>query len=218
MKLYNQNTNRVVTTKTVTTDKGIFYVNKLTDEQLNTLGYYKLKYENQPSRRYYTSEVTTAIVNGVYTTSYRAVDKEISTVKAAMIKDLFETAEILLDTAEIDTTLGFKVKAARKDLDTYERGSKRNVLDVRDVNFKKYTITKQELDSIVNAVETNGILLLQTKGIKFDEIDAFTTVAECILYEATPYEVEEEIIDEMGEPTGEGTHTVTRYKNNVKEW
>ena len=218
MKLYNQNTGKVENLKLIMLNGAHMYTDKLTDVQLNDAGYFKLRKESPPARRYYTSKVVNAIVGTEYVTSYTAVNKDVEVIKALMIKDLLEAADKLSMNATLNTSLGFTVKATRNDLDSFERGSKRGILEVRDDKGGKHTVTKQEIDQIAIDIETQGLLLFETKWAKFDEIQLFTTIAECTLYEATPYDVEEEIVNEMGEPTGEGTHIVTKYKNNVKEW
>ena len=217
MKLYNINTDRIENDKTFTHDGINYIVNKLTTEELITFGRYKIKYLSKPNRRYYTSEETKELIDDVYTISYTQIEKALDDIKKLMHEDLFEASEKIEAETEIDTDLGYKVKGTRNDLDSFERGAKRGILEIRDTNYQKQNVNISELNNIITKIEDNGFLHFNTKGFKFDEINDFTTVQECMLYEATPYEKEIDEIDEFGELTGNKIID-TLYKNNVKEW
>ena len=58
------------------------------------------------------------------------------------------------------------------------------------------------MNQIATDIETQGIVLYDNKWARFDTIQAFTTVDECIYYEATPYDCD-------------GS---TCYRNNVTDW
>ena len=216
MKLYNQNTNRIENIKTILTP-GIKYTNKLTKEELNNLGYYLLKYESKPNKRYYNYETKTEIQEGYYVTSYTPVNKPIDEVKTLMQKELKKAFLEYAKRPQVDTSLGYSVQAGRNDLENFGIGKEFGIDAVRDINNEMHLVTQEDYNTIILAIKQKGILLYQTKWSKELEINEFETIQDCILYEATPYEVQEEITNEMGEPTGE-THIVTRYKNNTKEW
>jgi len=89
---------------------------------------------------------------------------------------------------------------------------------VIDADNIPHDVTSTDYDIILNAIELHGISLWQTKQTKRAEILSLLDIAACILYEATPYDAVEDILDPItGLPTG-STQTVTKYKNNVKEW
>lgn len=56
-----------------------------------------------------------------------------------------------------------------------------------------------------------------TQDIKEAEIEAFTTIEECILYEATPYDYTLTAQDELDGLGTEGT-IIERHRNRVTEW
>ena len=220
MKLYDNNKDRVGKFKTINTVDGVFYPSKLTEAQRNTYGYFDIEMVSPPNRRYYTYTESKSLIGNKFKNSFVVVDRNVSDVKALMVKDLDEAENRYRDAAIVTTVKGIKVRGTREDLDSFERGSKRGILEIRDKDRKKHTLTKQEIDQIAIDIETNGMILFQKAGNIFDAIDGFTTVAECILYEATP---EDHVVTE--EEAGadiEGLLTVgqviVRYKNNVKEW
>ena len=78
-----------------------------------------------------------------------------------------------------------------------------------DGNFQ--AVTGASYDTIASVIKDYRRLVFHRGKIKNAEVKAFTTVDECILYEATPYDCPEK--DENGEPTG---GTVVCYRNNYR--
>lgn len=219
MKVYNQQQDKITELPSViSTEQGIKYLNKLSWEELNILGYYKINYETKPDRKYYTFTETRGIVNNIYSISYDSVDKPIEEVKSRMLKDLSEVYKEYKTRPRVDTGLGFDVDGGYDDIKNFEIGKKYALPEVKDADNNKHAVSIEDYDDILSAIELNGISLFNTKDTKEQEINALSTIDECILYEATPYEEEVDVVDEMtGEPTGE-TQVVTKYKNNIKEW
>lgn len=217
-KLYNINTDKIEDLTLIEYEGANIYASKISTSRLNSMGYFPIRHEGfAGNRRYHNSTRSASVINNVYVITYDITDKPVEEVQTKMLKDLNEVAESNETSASLDTGLGFTVRAGRNDLDSFERGAKRNLKEVRDINGVKRTITVPEMAKIAEDIETQGMVLFETKWNKFDEIKAFTTVAECILYEATPYIVNEEVIDELGAGTGI-FEDVTKYKNNVKDW
>ncbi len=191
---------------------------KWSEAELNAIGLYSVAISGLPDRRYYTAKEVEDFTTDVCTITYTATDRPLADVQAAMIKDLEKEELKRSELPLVDSGLGYKVKGSRDDLDSFERGSKRGLTELRDSNGVKRTVTPTELVDIATAIETNGLLLFNTKWIKFDEIKALTTVADCILYEATPYDypitVEDVILDNT---LVEGT-IIVKHTNNVTEW
>ncbi len=216
MKLYNKNTDKIGNIKVIQ-DNGTFYVNRLSDKQLNELGYFKVIYESKPSRRYYNFTENKELVGNVFTISYTATDKPLKSVKKLMLKDLKESFLSYALRPKVDTGLGFIVDGGRDDIKNFEIGKKYGLEAIKDADGNRHPVTDSDYDTVITAIEQKGMSLYATKWQKEAEINEMGTIDEIVLYEATPYEVQEEITDEVGEPTGE-TRTVTRYKNNTQEW
>ena len=213
MKLYNIATDLIEDKKVVTIGDTNVIVDKVTEEVLNSGGYYYISYESPPNKRYYTSTQNKALVDNTYVVGYTAVQKSVSDVQGLMIKDLMEQGVKYGDEATVDTGLGFIVRGREEDLVAFNIGSSRNRNSARDVNGQEHSLNPAQLGDIASLIEDNGMLLYDVKWGKFDEVQLFTTVDECILYEATPYDCPE--FDEEGNPTG---GTTTCYRNLVKDW
>ncbi len=217
MKLYNKNTDKIENIKVIQ-DNGTFYVNRLSDKQLNELGYFKVVYESKPSRRYYNFTENKELIGNVFTISYTATDKPLESIKELMLKDLKESFLNYALRPKVDTGLGFIVDGGRDDIKNFEIGKKYALEAVKDADGNMHPVTDSDYDVIISAIEQKGMSLYGIKWQKEAEINAMNTVDEIVLYEATPYEATVDVIDEATqEPTGE-TQVITKYKNNVKEW
>jgi len=214
MKLYNKNTDKIEDIDFIYDKEGSHQVTKISEARRNELGHFNVAYGKKPNPRYYTTTRDKKVIGNVYTISYTAVEKDLAEVQKLMIKDLKEASDKYIEEAMIDTELGFRVRAKRSNLDDFERGAKRGKLKARDIYGREHTVTKTEMLQIASDIEANGEILYDTFWAKFDaimgnegrDITAFQTVDECIYYEATPYEVEIDMI------------LVPGYKNNVKDW
>ncbi len=217
MKLYNQNIDKIINKKVVQIGEFNVIVSKTSEEVLNSGGYFYIVSKSPKSRRYYTNTQTKMLIGNKYTLDYISTPKNIADVQSLLIEDLFKASTIYENTAEVITSVGITVKGRPSDLAAFNIGGDRGLTVARDKYGIKYNISQADMITIATEIEDNGISLFNTKWDKYDEIQAFTTVDECILYEATPYIINEEIIDDIGVGTGE-FHDVTYYKNNVKEW
>jgi hypothetical protein len=220
MKLYNQNIGIVGKYTIINTVNGTLYVNKLTDEQLNSYGYYKVEYGSMPNRRYYITTQTRGVVGSKFVIGYTATERPLDEVKKAMFKDLFERGEQKENEAIVDTGLGFKVEGNNRALQAYTLGAKKGITRVRDENFMPHDVTVPEVNQILTDIEDNLVAIFNIKEAKFDEIYGLPTVADCILYEATPedYIVTQEDVDNDIEGTLIVGQVIVRHKNKVKEW
>ena len=219
MKVYDQNIDKVTELPwVISTNDGTLYTSKLADEQLPEYGYYKIEYQSKPNRKYYNSEETKGIVDNKYVISYNSIAKPIEEVKDRMLKDLSEVYKEKKLRPIVDTGLGFSVDGGYSDLQNFIVGKEFELPEVKDTYGEKHSVTLADYDTIITTIKQNGINLFVLKDTKEQEIKALTTIEDCILYEATPYEETIDVIDEAtGEPTGE-TQVVTKYKNNVREW
>jgi len=219
MKRYNINIGKIITiTATVEINGVNYYINRLTELDLVTAGYLPIRYEAIPNRRYYTLTETGTVIGNEYVISYTPVARPLAEVQDLMLKDLNEAFMKYGERPRVDSTLGYFVDGARIDKENFEIGKKHNLPQVVDADNIYHNVTSTDYDIILNAIELNGISLWQTKQTKRAEILALSDVVACALYEATPYDVVEDILDPItGLPTG-STQTVTKYKNNVKEW
>jgi hypothetical protein len=220
MKLYNQSIDKVQEYKIIETPDGNLYPNRLTEEQRNNYGYYDVEFQSPPNRRYYTSTKTASIVGNKYVVGYTATERPLEEVKNKMIKDWSEVVDEKESDPILTTSLGITVKAGRADLDSFERGAKRNKNSMRDYAGVEHAITPNEMAKIAQEIEDAGEALFDLKFSKLDEIRALSTVQACIDYENEPYDyvVTQEDVDNDIDGTLTVGQIITRYRNNVKEW
>jgi len=220
MKLYNSNIDRIEQLQIIHTEDSTLYVDKIAEEQLNELGYYKVEYQGQPSRRYYSAVENRGIVGNKFIIGYTATEKPISEVREAMLIDLKEAFSGYSERPKVDTGLGYFVDGGRNDLTNFQIGKEFGFPAVKDANGDMQPITVEQYDTIITAIKAKGVSLYQVKWSKEDEIKALETVADCILYEATPYDytVTQEDVDNDIDGTLTVGQILTRYKNKVKEW
>lgn len=220
MKKYNIITQRIEEAPTViTTSSGSFYTSKFSEQDFISNGYLPIIYGSTPNRRYYTYEEVVVQTDTSYSISYTPIARPIEEIKESMRADLKKTFELLAYRPIVDTGLGFFVDGNRSDLQNFELGKKYGLLNIKDADNIVRTLTSiSEYDTIISAIEQYGLTLYSKKWEIEAIIGSFTTVSECILFEATPYEATVDVIDELTLlPTG-ATQIVTLYKNNVKEW
>lgn len=218
MKVYNVNTDKIENRKVITNNKGTFYIDKLNENVLNSYGYYFITYSEIPNTNYFDYVEIKSIIDNKYVISYTSTPKPIEEIHDRMLKDLSEVYKEKKLRPIIDTSLGFSVDGGYDDLQNFMVGKEFELPEVKDAYGEKHSVALADYDTIITTIKQNGINLFITKGAKEQEIKALTTIEDCILYEATPYEEEVAIVDEFtGETTGE-TQVVTKYKNNVKEW
>lgn len=101
MKVFNENSGviEVLALVVLVGDESI-YSEKLTDSELSSLGYYKLKYNPIPSRKYFNSIEDRKIIEDYYVISYISTEKGLDELKARMVKELKEVQNNKL--SEID--------------------------------------------------------------------------------------------------------------------
>jgi len=219
MRLYNQNTDKIETVKVIETASYLYYTDKLTDDELNDLGYYKVEYQSKPDRQYYSSVESGELINNKYRVSYLGSEKNLDEVKARMLKDLkVRKLEKQDGRPVVDTGLGFSVDGGYRDMQNLEGGKALGLTFCKDVDGINQSVELTDWDNILMAVRSSGLSIILDNADKKDEIAALADVEACIEYEATPYTEMVDVIDEeTREATGE-TKEVTKYRNNVKEW
>lgn len=204
MKLYNKNIDSVQNILYFD-NNGIKYVDKLTEVELNTFGYYFVEGDQHYSR-FSNSAPSGSLVFNKYIITYNQIDKPLEEVKQLMLMDLKDTflmnSERPKVTVTLESTQVIEVDGGREDIKNFEIGKKYSLPQVKATNGIFYDLTLTDYDTIINAIELNGITLYQTKWNKENEINNLLDVTACALYEATPY-------DDNG---------TIKYKNNVKEW
>ena len=211
MKLYNKNKDKIENVKYID-DNGIKYTKDMSDLALHFYGYYRIVYGEKPNRRYFSYIEHRELQFEQYYITYEPVDKNISQVKTLMFSDLEDTYQHNKNFAKMDTGLGFFVRASRDDMGDIARSAAASKRKVRDTEGTERTVSVPEMRQISEDTQENSTRILDTKWFKFDEVQAFTTLSECIIYENEPYEVD--IVDDYGNVIG----TETKYKNNIKDW
>lgn len=220
MKLYNNNIDRVEVYRTILTQDGTLYPNKLTEEQLNSYGYYFIELSSPPNRRYYTYTETKKLVGNKYKNVFTTTDRPLTEVQEVMLKDLSEVYSQKKVRPRVPTSLGFDVDGGYNDIVNFQIGKEFGLMQIKDADNIKHNIISADYDTIINDIKLNGINLFSQKDIKEQEIMALTTTAECEAYENEPYDytVTQEDVDNDIDGTLTVGQVITRYRNNVKEW
>lgn len=214
MKLYNLELDKIENIKTINTDDGVRYVNKLTTSELVVQGYYPIEYTTIPNRRYYTYTVVKSIINDVYTVTYSPIERPLATVIGLMEKDLRETYyKTYLELPRIDTGLGYDVWGSLESVEELRMWKDYAYTEIIDADDNTQTVDGTSYTAIADAIKTYRRLVYDRRKVKVSEVHTLVDVDACILYEATPYGCPE--LDLEGNPTG---GTTTCYRNLVKDW
>ena len=160
MRLYNSNTSKIEEVGAILeTLDGIMYVDKLSETQLNELGYFRVEYGVLPNRRYYSSEEVGVVVGDKYVISYNAIDKPLADTKELLLKSLHDRKEeILASRPHVDTTLGFFVDGGYRDIINLRGLKDIGATFCIDIDGNPHPIANQsDWDIIINKVTTHGL-------------------------------------------------------------
>jgi len=217
MRLYNSHIDQVENIDTFVFEGIRYIVNKLSEAQLNSFGRYRLSFESPFAKRYYINTQIRELIGNLYTIHYTKVDKELIDVKKLMAKDLRDTYHSLKDRPRVDTGLGFYVYGGLDDIEEMKTWYDDGETAIEDADDNLVTIELSDYVTIRNAILADRQILFYKRKTKIQELIDMVDVDACIYYEATPYIVNEEILDENDIGTGE-FHDVTYYKNNCTDW
>ena len=224
MKRYNTTEDKIVTVPSTIKVGGVTKLtNRMSAEELVQAGYLPIKYGSLPNRRYYTTTEVKEVIGNVYTITYEAVEKSVADVQKLMLKDISESFKAFGKRPVVDTGLGFNVDGGLDDLQRFEIGKELEVGVMMDKDGISHDVSADDYDAVILAIKTYGLKLYQTKWAREAEVKAFSTIAECMTYEKTPYTVSELIVDDNGDAVldadgNEQYQDVVHYKNQCKEW
>lgn len=226
--MYNQTKDKIETLpiQLIVVNGTTVLTSSLTEAGLNVEGYYKVEYGSRPNRRYYTYAESKLLVGNIYKVTYVAIDRPLREVKDSLLASLKDTKIIKQDgRPAVNTGLGFSVDGGYRDLQNLEAAKSLGLLFVLDTEGAQHDILASEWDLIINAVKLNGLGIIQANQTKKIAIEALLSINECILYEATPYTVQElqwenieKTIPLLDVNNVQIELTVTKYKNNCTEW
>jgi len=119
---------KIIKPRTVIVDevqypKNIF--TKWSEIELNAIGLYTVTISGYPNRRYYTAETVENFDTDTPSITYNAIPRRIEDVQDLMIKDLEAISEDKAKEPILDTSYGYSVRGSRDDLDSFERGKKK---------------------------------------------------------------------------------------------
>lgn len=137
-----------------------------------------------------------------------------------MFKDLKATFLTNIERPTVDTGLGYTIDGGRSDLGNFEVGKEFGVPFIKGSDGVNHPATASDYDACILAIKSKGMELYSIKWGKEEEIKAFTTLGQCIDYEATAYDytvTEEDVSNDIDGNLTVG-QVLTKYKNNVKEW
>lgn len=193
----------------------------MSEAELEAINIFRFTEDSIPSRRYYT--YIEDIDEDAVVIGRTPVDRDIADVQVLMIKDLDLTANGKFNSATDGYTSAEMSSWSDLERDAIAHQTKPLTKGMLfdEANFAGITVDELATKVLVNATALKQYksFVSGTRKKKTSEIEALTTVDECILYEATPYTytyTEEDAADEMNDViVGD---TTVRYRNNVKEW
>lgn len=218
MKLYNIITNEIENIRGLEINGILVNISSVAEHVLNKRGYYSIVFNSLPDTRYYSYVRSESLIGIKYTISYAAVEKSLEEVIARMLKTLRKKYEDVSLRPKVDTGLGYFVYGGSDDINELIIWKDYAETEIFDAYGNIQSVTGASYTAIASAIKNNRQRLFREAKTKVSEIKALASIDECITYEHSPYDTVEEIVDDFGEPTGEGTHTVTRYINNVLDW
>ena len=92
--------------------------------------------------------------------------------------------------ASIDTGLGFKVNARSTDIENLKSGKAAGLLSIRDYDNQSQTITLEDYDTIISAIQNKIVSDLQAKWAKEDALNAIDLTQYESLDEINNFEVD----------------------------
>jgi hypothetical protein len=223
MKIFNNNTGKIENLpKLIKINNVNKYSNKLTEEELNSVGYYKIFKSIQPDKRYCTFKEIGSVSDGKYNISYETTPRDVEQVKTTMLKTLSESYGKFMERPNVNTSLGFTVNGGRSDIFNFEDGKLFNLPQVKDISGVWHDVEPEDYDTIVTEIKQNGLDMYSEKWSREQEIMSMTTLDECINFEHFPYTIEVLVTDETGEAIldengNEQYEIITKYKNKCKE-
>lgn len=172
-------------------DGATMYSNKLSEEELNKGGFYKVKYENKPDMRYYDFTENKTLINNTYIVSYTKIDKPIEDIQYTMLKELGKDFIKYSERPRVTIPeLNIVVDGGRADKDNFkelwEDMIDEDTTSIKDAdNQFHHNLSKSDVYIIYKSIVKKGRNLMQLKWTKEQEIKSLNTVAECINYEDT---------------------------------
>jgi len=203
---------------------------KWSEEGLNSVGLFTIVATGVHSRRYYKSVLVEDFESTPPTISYIAEDLQLADIQTSMIKDLEATANSKFNEAtagytasEMSSWSDLEAEAISHQTTPLESGMLYDEAKIVSGSTDELMISGF-VDALATKVLTNASLFKQiksfisgTRKMKSLEIEALSTVEQCILYEKTPYEYSLTGDDELAGLGTEGD-VIERYTNRVKEW
>jgi len=230
MKLYNSNKRKIENSKIIEYGNNSYLdVSRATDEELNNIGYYMVKYLPKPDRRYYTSIEAFGLNGNIFEIGYNAVDKNVEDVKTLMVSDLIEVAKKKMEdiTSKYSNAEMSAWEGLEKEANSFLSGTP---IDDCPMIKEEAILCNQEYVDVATNISQKAIQLrafrnyvVSTRYLKTQEINSLTTIAECVLYESTPYDyiITQEDVDSFIGADSERPvvgAVIQRVKNNVKDW
>ena len=219
-KLYNNHTDTIGNYKTITSTDTVYIVDKLSEIELNNLGYYQIVSESPQDRRYYINTQVKALILNKYTISYTAVEKALLDIQSRMLDDLRSAYEEKSIRPIVDTGLGYNVFGGQLDVIELQDAKNNAETIIIDADNNEQNVDGVAYTAIADAVKLDRTTLRLTGKAKVSEVNALTTVDECITYEHQPYDytITQEDIDNCHECEYILGEIIVKYTNNITDW
>ena len=220
MKLYNIHMDAIGKYNRIINAGTTYIVNKLSEMQLNALGYYNIVSESPHNRRYYINTQTKSLIDNKYTIGYTFIEKTLFDIQLLMLSDLRIVYEEKVLRPLIDTGLGYNVFGGQLDVIEMQDAKDNAETTIIDSDSNEQTVDGTIYTTIANAVKSKRNMLRVAGKTKVSEVKALATVAECINYEHEAYDyiVTQEDVDNDSSGTLVLDQIIVRYINNITDW
>lgn len=227
MLLYNKNTNKIEGITQITDKNGVTHlVKNIMVEELNENGFYAVEDKDSTKKdgRYYVNTKVKALVDNAYVISYTNVEKDLVTVQNLLLDDVTTVAS-----DKYKTVVGGYSAEEMAEWTALENDAKACI----EGGVPSIYIEGRAETVGVTAIQYSTALLADSSSFRNasmyitnmrakikKDINSFTTVEECILYEATPYDyivTEEDVANDIAGTLVVGG-VIPRVRNNCKDW
>ena len=170
MKLYNIHMDAIGKYNTIINAGTTYIVNKLSEMQLNALGYYNIVSESPHNRRYYINTQTKSLVDNKYTIGYTFIEKTLFDVQLLMLSDLRIVYEEKVLRPLIDTGLGYNVFGGQLDVIEMQDAKDNAETTIIDSDNNEQTVDGTIYTTIGNAVKSKRNMLRVAGKTKVSEL------------------------------------------------
>jgi len=163
-----------------------FYVDRLSENQLNDFGYYLVEQENNSADKFYKTEIKENLVENKYKITYEKIERPLEEVIETLLGEIKVSFERIKNKRpRVDTGLGYDVDGSREDKDNfrelYSSMGETDITVLKDADNNFHQVTKEEVLQIANKIALNGQRIYALKWEKEEELK-LKTFQECLSF------------------------------------